>query len=65
MAYEVAQQLIAAGHSGISLIVVETPAPGYSKIRLRRYLGHAPAAMRTLFRGRAHNLLNQIAGHLR
>jgi thioesterase domain-containing protein len=65
LAYEVAQQLIAAGHAGISLIIIETPAPGYPKIQLRRYLRHAPAAMRTFFSGSAHHLVNEIAGHVR
>jgi acyl-CoA synthetase (AMP-forming)/AMP-acid ligase II/thioesterase domain-containing protein len=65
LAYEVAQRLISAGHSGISVILMDTPAPSYPKIRLRRYFQYVPAAVRTLFPGSLRNFVDEIAGHIR
>jgi pimeloyl-ACP methyl ester carboxylesterase len=65
LAYEAAQRLIANGRSGTSLVLIDTPAPGYPKIRLRRYVQSVPAAIRILLRGGAHSFANEIAGHIR
>jgi thioesterase domain-containing protein/acyl carrier protein len=65
LAYEVAQRLIAAGRSRVSVILVDTAAPGYPKIRLRRYLQYGPAAIRTLVRSGVHTVVREIAAHLR
>jgi thioesterase domain-containing protein len=65
LAYETAQRLIAAGHAGISLILLDVPAPGYPKIRPLGYLRQIPAAIRTLLHGGAQDLVNDVSGHLR
>ncbi len=65
LAYEVAQRLIAAGRSKVSVILVDTATPGYPKIRLRRYLKYGPAAISTLLRSGAHKVAGEIAAHIR
>jgi thioesterase domain-containing protein len=65
LAYEVAQRLVAAGRSRIPVVLIDTPAPGYPKIQLRRYLQSGPAAIRTLVRSGAHKFTSEIAAHIR
>ncbi len=65
LAYEVAQRLVAAGRSRIPVILIDTPAPGYPKIQLRRYLQYGPAAIRTLVRSGAHKFVSEITAHIR
>jgi acyl-CoA synthetase (AMP-forming)/AMP-acid ligase II/thioesterase domain-containing protein/acyl carrier protein len=65
LAYEVAQRLVAAGRSRIPVVLIDTPAPGYPKLRLRRYLQYVPAAIRILVRSGAHPFAREIAAHIR
>jgi acyl-CoA synthetase (AMP-forming)/AMP-acid ligase II/thioesterase domain-containing protein len=64
LAYEVAQRLIATGRSRISVILVDTAAPGYPRIRLRRYLKYGPTAIRALVRSGVHTVAGEIAAHI-
>ena len=64
LAYEVGRRLIEAGETGVTVVLVDVPAPGYPKVRLSRYLRQLPRAFGEIARGRGTQLIHAAVAHL-
>lgn len=63
VAFDVARRLRAEGEGEVALVLIDAPAPGLAKIRLKSYLRYLPIVAKEVLRGRGKTLIKEAIEH--
>jgi oxalate---CoA ligase len=65
LAYETANRLIGESNGSVAIVLINAPAPGFARIKFKRYLQYLPSAAMEIVRGRGGKLAEEALRHFR